>query len=369
MRDLFFYGTLRHVPLLEIVMGMPASDLDVHEALLPDHTVLSVREGPFPMIRMQTGAQAKGVVLRGVTDAQIARLDFYEGSFAYDLRDVTLADGQSAQCYFPAPDQWTAQDLWSLGDWVTDWGEISCHAAREVMGYLGTRDRDAVAKMFPMIRARASSKVNAAQSLHGERTMQGRVEVTSQTRAYAHFFALDDVQLRHERFDGSLSPTLDRAVFVAADAAILLPYDPVRDRVLLVEQMRMGPLVRGDRACWQLEPIAGRVDAGETPEHAARREAHEEAGLTLAQIECVAEVYASPGTSTEFYYIFCGIADLPDSIAGLGGLETEDEDIRSHLLSFEALMALVEGQGAANAPLVLAVYWLARHRSRLRTTA
>lgn len=369
MRDLFFYGTLRHLPLLEIVMGAAASALDLRQAVLPDHAVLAVQEGPFPMIRAQQGANAKGLLLRGLTDEQITRLDFYEGSFAYDLRVVTLEDGQQAEVYFPQPGQWTAQDPWSLADWEADWAAISCHAAREVMGYLGVRDRDAVARMFPMIRARAASRVNAAASRHGAGTMQGRIEVAAQERAYSRFFALDDIRLRHERFDGAMSGLLDRAVFIAADAAILLPYDPVRDRVLLVEQMRMGPFARGDRACWQLEPIAGRVDAGETPLQAARREAREEAGLTLGEIETVAEVYASPGNSTEFYYIFCGLADLPDSITGVGGLETEDEDIRSHTLSFDALMALVEGQGAANAPLVLAAFWLARHRDRLRATA
>lgn len=369
MRDLFFYGTLRHLPLLEIVMGAPVSALNVQEAVLPDHAVLAVAEGPFPMIRPQAAAEAKGLLLRGLTEAQITRLDFYEGSFAYDLRHVTLQDGQEAEVYFPQPDQWTAQEQWSLAVWEAAWAEISCHAAREVMAYLGKRNRDDVARMFPMIRARAASKANAARSRHGEGTMQGRIEVEAQTRAYSHFFALDDIRLRHEQFDGGMSGLLDRAVFIAADAAILLPYDPVRDRVLLVEQMRMGPFARGDRACWQLEPIAGRIDAGETPLRAARREAQEEAGLTLGQIETVAEVYASPGNSTEFYYIFCGLADLPDSVAGLGGLETEDEDIRSHVLGFDALMALVEGQGASNAPLVLATYWLARHRDRLRATA
>jgi nudix-type nucleoside diphosphatase (YffH/AdpP family) len=220
-----------------------------------------------------------------------------------------------------------------------------------------------------MIRARAASRVNAAASRHGQGTMSGRIDVVETHRPYARFFALDDIRLRHERFDGTMSDTVDRAVFIAADAAILLPYDPARDRVLLVEQMRMGPFARGDRACWQLEPIAGRIDAGETPQQAARREAQEEAGLVLGKIETIAEVYASPGNSTEFYYIFCGLADLPDSAGGLGGLDTEDEDIRAHVMSFDALLALVEGQGAANAPLVLAAYWLARHRDRLRATA
>jgi nudix-type nucleoside diphosphatase (YffH/AdpP family) len=166
-----------------------------------------------------------------------------------------------------------------------------------------------------------------------------------------------------------MTDVLERAVFVATDAALVLPYDPVRDRVMLVEQLRMGPVARGDRAQWQLEPIAGRVDPGESPEDAAHREAQEEAGLTLRKLEKIAEVYASPGDSTEFFYIYLGLADLPDGSTGVNGLEVENEDIRSHLIGFDALMTMVDQLEAANAPLVIAAYWLARHRERLRLEA
>jgi nudix-type nucleoside diphosphatase (YffH/AdpP family) len=199
--------------------------------------------------------------------------------------------------------------------------------------------------------------------------LHGKAEIMDRQRSYAHFFALDDMQVRHERFDGTMTEPLDRAVFIAADAAIMLPYDPIRDRVLLVEQIRMGPLARGDTSVWQLEPIAGHVDPGETPEQAVQREALEEAGLTVQFLEKVAEVYASPGNSTEFYYIFMGLADLPDGAQGAGGLASEGEDIRSHILSFDELMALVGNFDAANAPLVLAAYWLAHNRARLRLKA
>ena len=252
-------------------------------------------------------------------------------------------------------------------EWQANWADLSCIAAREVMSYHGTRSRDEVARMFPMIRARAQSQLNAARSRHGTHTFTGRTEVITRIRSYAKFFAMDDIQLRHEKFDGTMSDVLDRGVFIAADAAIVMPYDPVRDTVLLVEQIRMGPLARGDRTNWQLEPIAGRIDPGETAQIAARREASEEAGVVLTGLEQVAEVYASPGNSTEFHYIFVGLADLSARDTSAGGLDSEDEDIRSHIIGFDDLMALVEGLGAANAPLVLAAFWLARHRDRLRS--
>ena len=369
MTSLFFYGTLRHVPLLEIVLGRPAGDIDVVPDLLPDHAVLVVTEGPFPCIVPQPGGLAEGVLVKGLSPQDIERLDFYEGSFAYDLRDVTLQSGEVAQVYFPQEGLWTTKGPWSLPQWQADWAALSCFAAQEVMDYLGKYSVDQVAGMFPMIRMRAAAMVNAAQSQRGQGTLHGKVDIDRIDRVYTNYFALNEYHLSHQRFDGAMSDTLVRAVFLASDAALVLPYDPLRDRVLLVEQMRMGPVARGDRALWQFEPIAGRVDPGETPEQTAHRESKEEANIDLQALEKVAEVYASPGCSTEFFYIYVGIADLPDKVTGVGGLDTEDEDIRSHLLSFEALMDMVDTLQAANSPLVIAAYWLARHRDRLRLRA
>lgn len=366
MRNLFFYGTLRDQPLLEIVMGASGDALDVTPAVLPGYKVSSVAEGPFPMIETRVNEKAMGVLVRGLTPDQIARLDYYEGGFGYDLHQVTLEDGQSGEVYVPQPDLWTGKGPWDLSEWQAEWGALSRHAAVEVMGYMGSRSRDDVARMFPRIRARAAARVNALASVHGAGTLQGQIDVQDRRRVYSNFYALDEMRLSHTRFDGTMSAPLDRAVFVGSDAAIVLPYDPLRDRVLLIEQVRMGPLARGDKSCWQLEPIAGAVDPGETPQAAARREADEEAGLTLGEIIPISEVYASQGNSTVFFYIYLGLADLPDSVTGTGGLASEDEDIRSHLMSFDDLMALVDGMGAVNAPLVLAAYWLARHRDGLR---
>ena len=74
---------------------------------------------------------------------------------------------------------------------------------------------------------------------------------------------------------------------------IVLPYDPVHDRVLLVEQFRAGPFARQEENPWCLEPIAGLIDQSKTPEEAGLRESHEEAGLTLSRLELVARSYPS----------------------------------------------------------------------------
>ena len=163
-----------------------------------------------------------------------------------------------------------------------------------------------------------------------------------------------------------MSQPVTREAFVSGDASVVLPYDPVRDRVLLIEQFRFGPFARGDTQAWSVEAIAGRIDGGETPEIAARREAREEAGLELHRLIPGPSYYPSPASKTEYLYSFIGLADLPDGITGIHGVATEAEDIRSHLVSFDRLMDLVDSGEIDNAPLVLIALWLARQRDGLR---
>jgi nudix-type nucleoside diphosphatase (YffH/AdpP family) len=217
-------------------------------------------------------------------------------------------------------------------------------------------------------RARLGSlRVEAASRLRARTVTDDRaVRVLGDRPAHAGFFGLRIIDLSHHRFDGGMSPRITREVFVSGDAVTVLPYDPVRDRVLLIEQFRAGPLGRGDGQPWQLEAVAGRIDPGETPEAAARREAVEEAGLQLGRLEPVASYYPSPGAVTEYLYSYVGLCDLADGVAGVFGAEAEAEDIRGHLLSFDGFMALLAEGRVTNAPLLLTALWLQRERGRLR---
>ncbi len=244
-------------------------------------------------------------------------------------------------------------------------------SAIEEMSYFGQIDGAELPRRVPMIRSRAAARLLAAEGVPAEvRSAQSadEVETISQERAHAGFFVTEIHELRYPAFAGGMGPVVRREVFVATDAAIVLPYDPVRDRVLLVEQFRMGPYGRGDPRPWMLEPVAGRVDAGETPEQCARRECSEEAGLTLSALEHIASFYATPGTSTEYFHAYVGLCDLPDLGRGSGGLDTEHEDIRTHVLTYDAAQHLLATGEADNGPLVLALVWLAQARDRLQAS-
>lgn len=246
-------------------------------------------------------------------------------------------------------------------------GEGSPELIALVLRYHGHLPADRVRRRLPALRVEAASRARAALAAgRGLRQGAGEVEAGAVEPSHAGFFALDLWRLRHRRFDGAMSPWLTREVFVIGDAVTVLPYDPVRDRVLLVEQVRMGPLGRGDPLPWQLEAIAGRIDPGETPEEAAQREAVEEAGLVLGRLEKVAEYYPTPGAVTEYLYSYVALCDLPDGVAGVFGAAEDAEDIKGHLLSFDRLVEVMASGEIGNAPLLLTVLWLQRERARLR---
>jgi len=217
-----------------------------------------------------------------------------------------------------------------------------------------------------VLAASADRAQQSAPTSLRHRAGPGDVAVRAVRQPYAKFFALAEYDLGWRRFDGGMAPPVERAAFLSGDAVTVLPYDPARDRVLVIEQFRAGPLARGDAQAWQIEAIAGRIDPGETPEEAARREAVEEAGLRLEALEPVARYYPSPGAVSEYIYSYVALTDLPDGSAGVFGVAGEAEDIRGHLVGFDRLMELVATGEIENAPLILTALWLQRERGRLR---
>ena len=183
---------------------------------------------------------------------------------------------------------------------------------------------------------------------------------------YNGFFSVKEFDLSFTKFDGSKSEVVTRSALISKDAVIVLPYDPLNDRVLLVEQFRAGPYARQDKTHWCLEPIAGLIDCGETPEEAALREANEEACLKLLRLELVARSYPSPGISTEFFHQYIGITPLPETTDLIAGLKSESEDIRSHIFCFTEFLEMVNKGKINVGPAILLGLWLSNNRERLK---
>jgi ADP-ribose pyrophosphatase len=156
---------------------------------------------------------------------------------------------------------------------------------------------------------------------------------------------------------------LGREVLERGHAVAVLPFDPMRDQVVLIEQFRIGALgVVADP--WLVEPVAGIIEPGEPAPEVARREALEEAGLELLDLVPACSYFASPGGSTETCQVFIGRVDAA-SAGGIFGLAHEGEDIKVHVVPLEeALKWLGDGRVHA-ATTIVALQWLALHRAEL----
>jgi nudix-type nucleoside diphosphatase (YffH/AdpP family) len=366
------------VPLLEAVLGVPGGALSqrLQPAVLPDHRVSWVKDEAYPMIERAIGHDAQGVVLLGVTEDEESRLSYYEGAFSYHLSEVlvrTAAESLCAVCFYPMSQDQTRGAPWVLEDWERGWGEMSVGAARDVMARRDRYDAETAGALRPFLTARHWSRIlarrGAGPTVLRHTPKDGDVTIHERHEGYRGFFELADFDFDHSRFDGTRSPTIRREAFLAFDAALVLPYDPKTDQILLIEQLRFGPMWRHDPNPWVFEPIAGLVDPGEDPADTARREAMEESGIALGSLEPMVQVYASPGYSTEFFHCFLAVTDLSDFTASANGLRSEHEDIRSHVLSFEDAMALVRSGEINAGPLIMMMFWLAAERGRLRASA
>ena len=368
--DLFIFGTLLHVPLLEVVSGDPDVRSRLVWAARPGYSVSRVDGQVFPMIHTDPDGVAEGVIVEGLDDAALERLDYYEKAFGYDRVEFVVLDqhdtARNVTAYLPEQDRWNAAELWDREAWIARYGEITAMTAVEAMGVMDQMDGPAMGRLYPSMLARAASRHRAGHGASDGRLGRGDVDIIAAHKRHTGFFNLQELDLTHRRFDGSRSAPINRTVLVGYDCAIVLPYDPVRNRVMLIEQFRPGAYLRGDPNPWTIEPIAGIIDAGETPEDAARREAQEEAGISIGPLHCVSAAYPSPGNTTDHFFVYIGVCDLPDGSAGVGGVASEAEDIRSHLMEWDAFDTALNSGEFRLLPLLVAGHWLARNRDGLR---
>ncbi len=155
-----------------------------------------------------------------------------------------------------------------------------------------------------------------------------------------------------------------REIFERGHAAVLLPFDPVRDEVVLVEQIRIAAYDTSESP-WLLELVAGMIEEGETVEEVARREAVEEAGLMVGRAKTFMSYLASPGGTSERLSLLVGEVDATTA-RGIHGLADENEDIRVHVVSREQAYRWVEEGKIDNAASVIALQWLQLHHQDLR---
>ena len=194
--------------------------------------------------------------------------------------------------------------------------------------------------------------------------MHKDVEILEKTVCYKGFFRIDRYRLRHRLFNGGWSPPITRELFERGHAAAVLPYDPLRNEVVLIEQFRIGAMDTPDGP-WLLEIVAGIIEADEITEDVVKRESVEETNCNISDLIPLYDYLASPGGMTERIALFCGRTDTTLA-GGIHGAIDEGEDIKVHVVTLETALQLLVSGKINSASAIIALQWLALNRDLVR---
>ena len=186
------------------------------------------------------------------------------------------------------------------------------------------------------------------------------VTIESREFLFRGFIQVEKVSFRHRLFNQpDYSPVIQRELIHRPEAAGVLLYNDQQQRFALIEQFRVGALNDSESA-WQLEVIAGVLDGDEAPEDCIRRESLEESGCEVQQLQHLFSFYPSAGACSEFFHLYAAEVELP-KMGGIFGMPDERENIQLHLFDYSELGTLLKNGRLRNAPVIMALQWLAQH--------
>lgn len=193
--------------------------------------------------------------------------------------------------------------------------------------------------------------------------MKYRWKLVRRQTLFEKYFRLDEYLVSHELFGGGSSPEFTREVFERGPVVAVLPYDPERRKVVLIEQFRIGA-IEDPVGPWLIETVAGVVEPGESTRQVALRESEEEAGCEIRSLELICDYHVSPGAVNELCTLYCGLVDS-DGVAGIHGLADENEDIRVMVVDADEAFAWLRAGRIRSSPAVIALLWLEINQQRI----
>ncbi len=182
-------------------------------------------------------------------------------------------------------------------------------------------------------------------------------KIIQNKRKYDGHFKVDQLTVQHELFDGGVSKELMRERVIRKNAVAVLPFDPIRNEVVLVEQFRVGAIEDENENSNPrlIEVVAGLVEDGENYEEVAIRESMEEANCKIEQLQHVSSFFPSPGGFSEQAHVYIGQTNT-SNLGGVSGLEEEGEDIRVHVVSSDVAIEMLHQGKIRSAIAMITLY-------------
>lgn len=171
--------------------------------------------------------------------------------------------------------------------------------------------------------------------------MSPKIEIIKNKVLSENWFELRNYTYDLVKQDGS-KIRHKREVYNRGNGATILLYNRAKNSVVLTNQFRIATYVNGNDTGMLLEACAGLLD-NDSPEDCIRKEAIEETGYAVGNVEKLFEAYMSPGGVTEIIHFFAAEYDESQRSNEGGGVEDEDIDVLE--IAFpDALTMIKEGR-------------------------
>ena len=180
---------------------------------------------------------------------------------------------------------------------------------------------------------------------------------------YNGHFKVTQYQLIHEKYDGSETPILQRELVARNDAVAMVAYDPHVDKLVLVEQFRVGAV--SEEQPWLIEIVAGLIEDGESVEEVTIRECQEEIGCQPSELLKIGGFYTSPGGNSEWIHLFIGKVSISE-LADRGGLDHEGEDIKVLVVPASDISYMLSTGEIRSAIAIIGLQWFVMNRDNIR---
>jgi nudix-type nucleoside diphosphatase (YffH/AdpP family) len=182
-----------------------------------------------------------------------------------------------------------------------------------------------------------------------------RVRVTDVELVASAWHVLRTTTLEYLGDDGEWV-TQHRETYDRGNGATVLLYDASARTVLLTRQFRYPVYVNDHPDGMLVETAAGLLD-DDDPETAVRREAEEETGVTVGEVEHVFDVYMSPGSVTERLHFYAATYDSASRSGDRGGLEEEGEEIEIVEVGIDDALDMIRDGRIQDAKTIMLVQW------------
>jgi len=185
--------------------------------------------------------------------------------------------------------------------------------------------------------------------------MKPRYKIISKNNIHKGFFEMSKIEFVHKKHDGTWSNSIQREIFGGGHVSTLLPYDPIKDEIILIQQFRAGILSRHNES-YLYEIVAGIIGDEEEPLDTVVRECKEETGCDVIKATPILSYFPAPGSSESYYHLFLGEVK---SFKGkrIQGLESENEDILVSTFKVNEVRKMLNNNIIKNGLTLIALQW------------